>query len=195
MPKSRALDPAVAFERVFPIGLRRLASAKGLGVLKPQGPPAAEGVVAGERSSDPRAGRPKRRIISSFAATRAARSRSYGVRPCVRARGRKEASVGQRASPSARSVRRVSVERERKPVSVVKGNERKKKRRRASRARKCACAHHQVRRRPTSWCSRRRCAAARVRGRRVLVRAQFCARGSEHRAQTEYRKTQTKCSR
>ena len=59
--------------------------------------PASEGVEGG-RSSDPSSGRRRRRIISLFAAMRAARRRSYAVSPYVRAReewGRRSARVAR----------------------------------------------------------------------------------------------------
>jgi hypothetical protein len=58
-----------------------LTGLKELGFLDPPAPPAA-GVV-GKRSFEPRAGSPKRSIISSFRAMRSARWRSYRVKPCV----------------------------------------------------------------------------------------------------------------
>ena len=46
------------------------------------------------RRADPRAGRPKRSIISSFCAMRTARRRSYSVRPCVCVHVEKEGARG-----------------------------------------------------------------------------------------------------
>ena len=63
------------------MGLRRLTGLKELRFLDPLAPPAA-GVV-GKRSFNPRAGSPKRSLISSFRAMRSARCRSYRVKPCV----------------------------------------------------------------------------------------------------------------
>ena len=73
--------------------------------------PEAEGVEGG-RSSDPSSGRRRRRIISLFAAMRAARRRSYAVSPYVCARAR-SGGGGQRVS-RAHASRRARVERERK---------------------------------------------------------------------------------
>ena len=74
----------------FPLGLRRLTGLKGRGFLDPLAPPA----VADARRADPRAGRPKRSIISSFCAMRTARRRSYSVKPCVCVHVEKQGACG-----------------------------------------------------------------------------------------------------
>ena len=84
----------VAFGPGSPLGLRRLAGAPW---PAPPAPPAAPEAVEGGRSSDPSSGRRRRRIISLFAAMRAARRRSYAVSPCVLARAR-SGGGGQRVS-------------------------------------------------------------------------------------------------
>jgi hypothetical protein len=74
----------------LPLRVAALDGLEGVGVLGPAG--AARGVRrVGKRSFDPRAGSPKRSIISSFRAMRSARCRSYRVKPCVCVRGRKGA--------------------------------------------------------------------------------------------------------
>ena len=75
--------------------------------------PEAEGVEGG-RSSDPSSGRRRRRIISLFAAMRAARRRSYAVSPCVRAREESASRRGGERVSRAHASRRARVERERK---------------------------------------------------------------------------------
>ena len=85
----------------------------------PPAPPEPEG-VEGERSADPSSGRPRRRIISAFAAMRAARRRSYGVSPCMRARARSRRG-GQRVSRPHAS-RRARVETGRKQKYPRRGN-------------------------------------------------------------------------
>ena len=66
----------------LPLRVAALDGLEGVGVLGPAG--AARGVRrVGKRSFDPRAGSPKRSIISSFRAMRSARCRSYRVKPCV----------------------------------------------------------------------------------------------------------------
>lgn len=85
----------------------------------PPATPKPEG-VEGERSADPSSGRPRRRIISAFAAMRAARRRSYGVSPCMRARARSRRG-GQRVSRPHAS-RRARVETGRKRKYSRRGN-------------------------------------------------------------------------
>ena len=77
MRNSRLRDSELVSEPGLSLGLRRCA-----GKLwpAPPAPPEAEGVEGG-RSSDPSSGRRRRRIISLFAAIRAARRRSYDVSP------------------------------------------------------------------------------------------------------------------
>ena len=80
MRNSRFRFFGVAFGPGSPLGLRRLAGAYWPAPPAPPAPPEAEGVEGG-RSSDPSSGRRRRRIISLFAAIRAARRRSYDVSP------------------------------------------------------------------------------------------------------------------
>ena len=116
MRNSRFRDSESAFGPGFPLGLRRLA---GTPWPAPPATPEPEG-VEGERSADPSSGRPRRRIISAFAAMRAARRRSYGVSPCMRARARSRRG-GQRVSRPHKS-RRARVETGRKRKSSRRGN-------------------------------------------------------------------------
>ena len=116
MRNSPFRDSESAFGPGFPLGLRRLASTPW---PAPPAPPEPEG-VEGERSADPSSGRPRRRIISAFAAMRAARRRSYGVSPCMRARARSRRG-GQRVSRPHAS-RRARVETGRKRKCSRRGN-------------------------------------------------------------------------
>jgi hypothetical protein len=116
MRNSPFRDSESAFGLGFPLGLRRLASTPW---PAPPAPPEPEG-VEGERSADPSSGRPRRRIISAFAAMRAARRRSYGVSPCMRARARSRRG-GQRVSRPHAS-RRARVETGRKRKYPRRGN-------------------------------------------------------------------------
>ena len=111
MRNSPFRDSESAFGPGFPLGLRRLASTPW---PAPPAPPEPEG-VEGERSADPSSGRPRRRIISAFAAMRAARRRSYGVSPCMRARARSRRG-GQRVSRPHASRRARSKREESKSI-------------------------------------------------------------------------------
>jgi hypothetical protein len=115
--ESSGCTSGVAFGPGRPLRLRRLADApwwlEPPEPPEPPAPPEPEG-VEGERSADPSSGRPRRRISSAFAAMRAARRRSYGTSPCMRARARSRRG-GQRVSrPHASRRARVQTGRKRK---------------------------------------------------------------------------------
>jgi hypothetical protein len=130
MWNSRFRDFGVAFGLGSPLGLRRLAGAYWPAAPAAPAAPEAEGVEGG-RSSDPSSGRRRRRIISLFAAMRAARRRSYAVSPYVRARARSR-RVGEAVSACRARTRRDArgskgkesvvsrAERERRKTSVAR---------------------------------------------------------------------------
>ena len=145
----------VAFGPGSPLGLRRLAGAPW---PAPPAPPAAPEAVEGGRSSDPSSGRRRRRIISLFAAMRAARRRSYAVSPCVRVRARSR-RVGEAVSACRARTRR-DAGRKGKKASCRARNGKEGRRRSPGARGRGAHARRRARRRPPSRRSRWFAAAA-----------------------------------